>query len=271
MSFKSQIPNLITLGNLACGVLAIAICAKPEIMLASNINLEGAILGLVGLAFIFDFMDGAVARALKATSPMGAQLDSLSDLVTFGVLPGILCFSIFYPIGMTQDMATDPGMDCFQGIDPLQGWYFPLSLTSFLIPLAAAWRLARFNIDSRPQNVFYGLPAPASGIFFTSLFWIIYQSGLFEKGTDEYLAILAYPPILAGLAILFSILMVSDLPLLSLKFKSFAFKPNLTRYLLLGISLILLIVWFIKAVPAIMVVYFLLSLLDRQLLNRKTE
>ena len=260
MSIRSQIPNLITLGNLACGVLAILVCFNPYLATHWDMEPADAVLLLVGIALLCDFLDGAAARALKATSPMGAQLDSLSDLVTFGVLPGILTFLIFFStLGQPLDVGGNPQSPFFE-------WPGLLGFTALLIPLAVAYRLAKFNIDDRPQDVFYGLPSPANGIFFTALFWLSTQDN-----PDPLFKWIDHPYALPGTIILFSFLMVSDLPLLSLKFRSFAFGPNLSRYLLLGISLVLLIVWSVKAVPAIMVVYFLLSLVDRQLLNRRTE
>ncbi len=178
-------------------------------------------------------------------------------MVTFGVLPGILTFLIFYStMDPSTDIAGNPEYQFFN-------WPQVLAFTSLLIPLAAAYRLAKFNIDTRPQDVFYGLPTPAAGIFFTCIFWLATHS---EEGfLSQYIF---HPYALPGTVLLFAFLMVSDFPLISFKFKSFAFKPNISRYLLLGISLILLIVWSIQAVPIIMIVYFLLSIVDQQLLKR---
>ncbi len=259
MSFISQVPNLITLGNLLCGVIAIMVCLVPSLSYGVGYHPADAILWLVGIAFFFDFIDGAVARALKVTSPMGTQLDSLSDMVTFGVLPGILTFLIFNSIfDIPINVDGEPNSPFFK-------WPEVLAFTSLLLPLASAYRLAKFNVDTR-KDVFYGVPTPVTGIFFTCLFWISLRA---EGGfLVQYIF---HPYALSGTIILLALLMVSDFPLLSFKFKSFALRPNISRYLLLGISLILLIVWSIKAVPVIMVTYFLLSIVDRQLINRTSR
>lgn len=233
------------------------VCFMPILSYGLGFHPADVVLGLVGIALLFDFLDGAVARALKVTSPIGAQLDSLSDMVTFGVLPGVLTFLIFYS---TFDIPADLGAE---PTSPFFKWPEILAFTSLLLPLAAAYRLARFNVDTRPTDVFYGLPTPATGIFFTCLFWISIRA------ENDFLSqYIFHPYALPGTVILFAFLMVSDFPLISFKFKSFALRPNISRYLLLGISLVLLIVWSIKAVPAIMVAYFLLSIVDRQLINR---
>lgn len=262
MSLKSQIPNLITLGNLLCGVLAIIVCLMPGLCYQLGFHPADAVLLLVGVALLCDFLDGAVARLLRATSPLGAQLDSLSDLVTFGVLPGILTFLIFFST-IEIDLPIDIGGEPSVANPAFFQWPGILAFLSLLLPLASAYRLAKFNIDTRPQDVFYGLPTPASGIFFTCLFWISLRAD--AEFLNQYIL---HPYALPGTIILFAFLMVSDFPLLSFKFKTFALRPNISRYLLLGISLILLIVWSIKAVPAIMLAYFLLSIVDRQLINR---
>ena len=284
MEVKRHIPNLITLGNLACGFLAVLTALgaidEPPFGL-SGVEFVG---WLVGLALVFDFADGFVARALGVTSEVGKQLDSLSDLVTFGVLPGVLMFLVIDAgLELGKNFSSDP-----YSSDPGPSYPF-LPYIALLLPLATAYRLAKFNIDEGPNDVFRGLPSPASGLFFLS----VYLIATLEKGLDTFMPSPSDPAFASGglpdsgiafyeiflfdlaspfpaaiAVILFSALMLSKLPLLALKFKTFAPKPNLARYLFLGISLILLLVLRYKAVPAIMVLYFLLSFIDHKLLKR---
>jgi len=247
MNFKAQIPNLITLGNLFCGATAILVISDMSLIFSFKTNANNILLILFVAALVFDFLDGAVARLLKVTSPLGKQLDSLSDLVTFGVFPVLFFITAninpaFLPIQKTHSLLV----------------YSPLILI-----LASAYRLAKFNVDERQGDHFYGLPTPANGLFFFSL---AYLHPIWNKSPQ--LEFFFHPYAILGMSIVFSILMVSDLPLLSLKFKSFALRPNISRYLLLGISLVLLIIWFMEAIPFILGVYLMLSVIDLQLLNR---
>lgn len=239
---KSILPNLITLGNLFCGVLALALLAERGPGHPNSIWV--VYLVLIGLGC--DFFDGLVARALNATSEMGKQLDSLSDLVTFGVLPGMLMYSVL------RDMP-----ELFGETGPLKDL---LSYVPLLIPLATAWRLARFNIANAPMDHFQGLPAPANGIFFVSLF----AMGLHLPSDFDF--------VLQGEAIVLltlglAVLMVTRWPLLALKFSTFSPRPNLSRYLFLGISLALLLILQWDAGPAVMALYLLLSLIDHLFLK----
>lgn len=276
MGLKRHIPNLITLGNLACGVLALCFV---DFLDGGGRNSENAVLAigiLMALAMVFDFLDGLVARALKVSSEIGMQLDSLADMVTFGVLPGILVYQMLLA-GLAEGH--------FEFLEE-NSLAILLPFVSLLIPLATAYRLAKFNVDTRPSDVFYGLPSPANAFFFLSLFLIggldrgfVYGRVLPDRGYllagshpgsnyEELLFWLTDPLPLGALAVLFSFLLVSNFRLLSFKFKSLAFKDNVARYLLIGISLILLLLLRYQAVPAIMAVYFLLSFIDHQFLKK---
>lgn len=288
MGLKRHIPNLITLGNLACGFLAILATQKPEMGEALGLPTPLFIGLLIAIAFLCDFLDGFVARALKVTSEVGKQLDSLSDLVTFGVLPGLLMFLVIDAgLEMSQFFTSDP-----HSSEPGPTYPF-LPYLALLLPLATAYRLAKFNVDDRPGDVFYGLPSPASALYFFSVYGIAtlergldyymldtprqyYNFSVFEETSGGYswyediIFDLASPLPIALAVVLFSALMLSNLPLLALKFKTFAFKPNLARYLFLGFSLILLLVLRYRAVPAIMVLYFLASFIDHRFLKINT-
>ncbi len=246
-----NIPNIFTLLNLFFGCLAIVFILQNGIISATDE--EGAPLLVVpekiwlaslfiGLAAVIDFLDGFVARLLKAGSEMGKQLDSLSDLVSFGVAPGMIVYQF-----LRLSVAREEG-----GLDASFLWLLP----AFIIPCAAAWRLARFNLDTSQSYSFKGMPVPTVGMFFASLpliYWNVNEPWVQNLLLNKWF--------LLGLVGLFSWLMVSSIPLMALKFKDFSFKNNLPKYLLAIVSLaaILILQWL--AVPAIVLAYVLISLL----------
>lgn len=232
MQIKRQIPNIITAGNLVCGCLAISFVATNKIELAAYFVLLGA---------LFDFFDGLVARALKVSSPLGAQLDSLSDMVTFGVVPAMLASKLLENVGITGFMM-----------------YLPYCIAVF-----SAFRLAQFNIDENQSDSFIGLPTPAN-----ALFWIaIPLLGLQQKealgfiDTQSVYTFLTNSNSILIFSVLLSILMVFRVPLLALKFKSFKWKGNEFRWLLIMISLILFAILLFAAIPFILLLYLLLSII----------
>lgn len=247
-----QIPNLFTLLNLVFGCLAI-ICTLQNGIIVMQVDENGADLLAVpesiwlaslfiGLAAVIDFLDGFVARLLKAGSEMGKQLDSLSDLVSFGVAPGMILYQ-FLRLSIAN------GQD---GLDASFAWLLP----AFLIPGAAAWRLARFNLDNSQSYSFKGMPVPAVGIFFASLpliYWNVNEQWVQDLLLNRWF--------LYGLIALFSWLMVSKVPLMALKFRDFSVKNNLPKYLLVIISLAAIFILQWLAVPAILLAYVVLSLL----------
>jgi CDP-diacylglycerol--serine O-phosphatidyltransferase len=246
-----QIPNLFTLLNLVFGCLAIIFTFQNGIMITADA--EGTELLyipekiwmaslFIGLAAIVDFLDGFVARLFKANSEMGKQLDSLADLVSFGVAPGI----IFYQF-LRLSFAQEAG-----GLDVSLLWLLP----ALLLPCAAAWRLARFNLDNSQSYSFKGMPVPAVGIFVASLpliYWNVNEEGIRNLLLNKW--------ILYGLVLLLSWLMVSTLPLMALKFKDFSLKNNWPKYLLAAISILAIIILKWLAAPVIVLAYVLISLL----------
>lgn len=245
-----QIPNLFTLLNLVCGCLAIlytlqtgqAIVYLQEMGFSSVELPERMALGafFILAAGVIDFLDGFVARLMKASSEMGKQLDSLSDVVSFGVAPGLILFQL---LRLSFAQETD-------GLDVSILWLMP----AFLIPVAAAWRLARFNIDPAQQVRFKGLPVPAAGITIAAFPLIMhYQTlGLQAIFINKYL--------LYGSILLLSFLMVSKLPMMALKFSGFAPAANWPKYLLVVIGILAAIFLKWLAIPVVLVVYILLSL-----------
>ena len=245
-----NIPNLFTLLNLVFGCVAIIFILQTgeSIVYVSSvgvteINLPEKITW--GCLFIFmaaavDFLDGFVARLFKASSEMGKQLDSLADVVSFGVAPGLIMYQLLR-ISFAKEE---------DGLDTSVMWILP----ALLIPCAAAWRLAKFNIDTEQQYSFKGLPTPAAGLVVASLPLIIHfaQFGLQLWLVNQW--------ILYIIIILLSYLMVSNLPLMGLKFKDFTVKNNLPKFILLAIAIISAIVLKWVAIPVTMLAYVALSL-----------
>jgi CDP-diacylglycerol--serine O-phosphatidyltransferase len=227
MNIKKHIPNAITSLNLLSGFLGIIFSFE---------NLEWASY-MIFLAAIFDFFDGFAARLLKVASPIGKELDSMADMVSFGVLPGLI---VFHLIG-----AIVGNGHCYES--------FCMTLLPYIgafIPVFSGLRLAKFNIDTRQSLGFIGLPTPANAIFFAAFPFII-NSGNYDFLANEYL--------LAVLAIVMSFLLVAELPLLALKFKSFAIADNKDKYLFLIGSLVLLIFLGLAAFPLIILWYIIVS------------
>jgi len=226
---KKHIPNLLTCCNIVLGTLSIMFAGKGYLNVAALL--------IIGAA-TFDFLDGLVARLLRVTSAIGADLDSLADIVSFGVAPA----AIFY---VWMDF-------CFSNLSPeLQ--FFPLTLLpyfAFLIVPFSAYRLAKFNHDERQQYEFYGLPTPANAFFIA-----------FLPFAADKLALLDNFWVLFGLSFIFSILLVSDFPVFSLKFANYELKKNWIKYLFLLLSLILLGAFHLAAFPIIILLYILISLI----------
>lgn len=222
-----HIPNALTCCNLLCGCLGLVEAFQGSLVNASY---------LIGFAAIFDFLDGFAARLLKASSPIGKDLDSLADIVTFGVLPGVIVF-----------MLLKSTVYNFQF-----GQLVPF--LAFLIPVFSALRLAKFNNDPRQSDIFFGLPTPANAIFFASFPLIL------KFDTSISSMILIEPILLVVLTLLSCCLMVAELPLIALKFKSFAFSKNIFRYILICSSLLMSLIFSIYAIPMIIILYVILSI-----------
>ena len=242
-----QIPNLFTLLNLVFGCIAIIYIFKDDGFLmtsaADTFSMGLIVAGVyIFLAAVVDFLDGFVARLFKATSEMGAQLDSLADAVTFGVAPGMIMYRL---LQLALSKAALPVNDI---------WYL---LPALLIPCCAVWRLAKFNLDQEQAYYFKGVPTPAAGLTIASLPFIVNTTNNWAE------AWLANPYILYIIIVLISFLMVSNIPLISLKFKNFSVKRNTDKFILLLIAVlsILFLKWL--AVPVIFIAYVLLSLIFR--------
>jgi CDP-diacylglycerol--serine O-phosphatidyltransferase len=247
-----SIPNLFTLLNLFFGCLAVILILQNGVTALDNPDGTGTqFIGMpektglaslfIGLAALVDFLDGLVARLFKATSPMGKELDSLADVVSFGVAPGMILYQLLRLSWATQA----------NGLDVSVGWLLP----ALLIPCAAAYRLARFNIDDSQQYGFKGVPTPAAGLLIASLPLISWytNSRLVE-------AALLNKWVLYALILLIAYLMTSNLPLMALKFKDTSLRGNLPKLILLALALVAAIFLRWLAVPVIFVFYIIVSL-----------
>lgn len=235
MEIKKHIPNTITSANLLCGCLGIVFCFEGQLETAAY---------LMGLAMLFDFADGFVARLLKVSSPIGKELDSLADMVTFGVLPSIIMFHLMKGVACNPEKCT--------GL--ISAPYFPYM--AFIIAIFSAVRLAKFNVDTRQSDSFIGVPTPANAFLIASLPFLI----------SDY-SIISEPKVLLAITLVMSYLLVAELPLLALKFKNYGFKDNVFRYLLIISSLVYLIVFQYAGIPMIIVTYILLSVFNN--MNKK--
>lgn len=227
-----HIPNFITLLNLLAGLLSIYFATT------GNLQLAGL---LVFVAAVFDFFDGFAARLLHAKSVIGVQLDSLADMVSFGVAPA---FVLFYTIRELTGTGTPE--------------YLPF--TAFVVPLFSALRLAKFNVDDEQTTSFKGLPTPATGLLLAS--FPIMIMGCLTENKGIYYDIVTNPYFLASVGLISSALMVSNIPMFSLKFSSLSWTENQTRYLFIVLSVALLILLKVAAVPLIILLYLLLSIVS---------
>ena len=231
------VPNLITLFNLICGIIAIYFAFQHKIEIALFIMFAGA---------FFDFIDGFTARLLKVSGELGKQLDSLADMVTFGLLPGIMIFSIQQNLLLEQ-------AGSYQHFSIIQ-WIYLIS--PVLIPAFSALRLAKFNIDTRQSHSFIGLPTPANALFFASISWSVsYDNNILSS-------LFANPLVIAILSVIFSLLLISEIPMFSLKFSSLKGKENVIRYFFLVCSLFLILTLRISGITAVVLFYIVLSILS---------
>lgn len=237
LEMTKNIPNLITCCNLLCGAIAV--------WLAIENRLDVAVLFMV-LGIFFDFFDGLAARALHVKSDVGLQLDSLADVITSGLVPAIIMVQLLYAALSTSSNTM---------IGYTMSLENPIPLIGLLIAAASAYRLAKFNVDTRQTDSFIGLPTPANALLIGSLPLILaYQP------SEIITSVILNPWVLAVLICLSCYLLNANLPLFSLKFKNFSWKANSVRYVFLSLSIILLLLLKFIAIPFIIVLYVLFSL-----------
>jgi CDP-diacylglycerol--serine O-phosphatidyltransferase len=241
---KKHIPQFITMLNILCGCIATVFAVLNMLELAAL---------FVFLGIVFDFFDGLAARLLDVQSELGIQLDSLADLITSGLVPGIVMFQL---LAMSQTGGWN--LDLSGTSETLTWTGFKISFLpffGFLITLASAYRLAKFNIDENQATSFIGLPTPANALFILSLPLI-----LLYQGNDYLNQIILNPWFLIIITVLSSYLLNSRIELFALKFKNWSFKDNALRYIFVIVSLVLLLTMKFLAVPAIVFFYIVSSL-----------
>lgn len=233
---KKHIPNGITLLNLLSGVIGVVAALSGYWYLA---------FWLMVAAAIFDFFDGMTARLLKVTSPMGKELDSLADMISFGFLPGAMMYRMLF---------SSPNLPS----GPIDGFLALLPFTAFLITASSALRLAKFNIDTRQSENFIGMPTPGNALFIGGVS-LMYHMVCHCNAFGEFLGNIYF---LLAIVVFASIMPLVNLPMLSMKFKNLNFKENIWRYLLIAGSLIIVLIfiyWVYMAVSLIVLYYLILS------------
>lgn len=240
---KRHLPNLITLLNLACGTTALVLALEGQWRWAVYLILAASVL---------DFLDGFAARMLKAQSNMGKQLDSLADLVSFGVLPAVFIYVIFSTLFQNQPADSGSFYGTFQ-------WIVLISV--LLVPVFSAIRLARFNTEEDQGRFFYGLPTPAHALFWTGIFWQFMGSGnIFGTPMNLFF--------MWAIMLIMAFHMILPVPMYSLKFEHWRLRGNLIPYLILLLSAVILISMGLGGLPIVILVYILLSLLNLLLARR---
>lgn len=233
---RQGIPNIVTLLNLFCGCAAVVSILNHQFVPAFYF------LFVAGLA---DYGDGLLARSLGVNSPLGKELDSLADMVSFGVAPGAILYML---LNISFDLPTDGGVQ----------W---LAAPGFILSLFACLRLAKFNIDTRQSENFLGLNTPAATIFVTGLMLI------YEWDTLGLRSLILQPWLLYTTIIILSLLLVAEIPMISFKFKSFQWKGNEPRFIFLILSVILLVVFKELAFSLLILLYVLYSVTQHLLIK----
>ena len=232
MSVRTNLPNFFTICNLLCGCAALVFVSRGELATASY---------LMWAAAVLDFADGFVARAVKAYSELGKQLDSLADMVSFGVLPAYIMFALI------DERTSHP----------------ILPFIAFLIAAFSALRLAKFNIDTRQSHSFIGVPTPANALLISSFPFILKNEDapVFFQFLDNHV-------ILIVLTFLLSYLLITNIELIALKFKQRGWKGNEARYVFIILTLTFFAVFGIAAVPLIFALYLLLSIANNSFVKK---
>jgi CDP-diacylglycerol--serine O-phosphatidyltransferase len=237
MALKKHIPNFLTSMNLFCGCLAITHSFENDMINASY---------LIVLAAIFDFLDGLAARYFKVKSAIGKDMDSLADMVSFGLAPGIIIFQL---LNISLKNYTN-NINIIKYI-------------AFIIPIFSALRLAKFNNDLRQTDAFIGLPTPANSLFIISLPLILFKNFSAPFVDIDFIrGLILNPVFLILLTIILSFLLVAELHLFSLKCKNIKWKNNKVRYIFMLSSIILFLIFHYIAIPLIIILYIVLSIIN---------
>lgn len=258
-----NIPNVLTALNMVCGALAILLSLTGFVHWAPALLFTAAVL---------DFFDGFVARLLHQQGELGKQLDSLADVISFGLAPGIFMFVVLIQVGFRGEVEMLPGdasylNDWVRGIiEGSQSNWLPL--VALLIPFFSLFRLAKFNIDTRQTTSFIGLPTPANTIFFSVYPLTLVEAINTPEGVNGLVDAAYHPVTIIGLVIFMSFFLVAEIPLFALKFKEFGWKGNEVRFVFLGASIVLIPLLAVWSIPIIVLLYIVLSMLENFVLKR---
>lgn len=279
-----NLANLFTAANMLCGFISIILTLAGRIDLAPFFILAGAVL---------DFFDGFIARKLKISGHFGKQLDSLADMITFGVAPGVLMLvMIILGIDISSLIPAEDGARVYQNdlsyfvYFQVAAWFQALvyevpnnfyasikylPFVAMAIPFFSMFRLAKFNIDESQSDKFIGVPTPLNTIFF--LFFPLYFAYNLQNWgyQPKFIHALFDCYTLSAISVLFSLLMVSNIPMIALKFKNWSWRDNYFRFSLIGISLIIIPLLTFWAIPIIVFLYLFLSLIENYQTKKKNE
>lgn len=260
MNLKKHIPNTITLGNLFCGCLAIVKAFEGNLVWTAY---------LVGIALVLDFFDGFTARMLNVSSAIGKDLDSLADMVTFGVVPGVVIYFLIYN-GLPWSDQTEVLNGAVDGTfqmeitKDIKQWRY-LPCVGFIVTIFSCIRLAKFNNDSRQSDSFIGLPTPANTMVICSIPLINH----FQPELSSVGVFISNVWFLCFLSLIMSYLLIAEIPLFALKFKNFSLADNKIVYIFLLVAVTLILTMKFVAIPIVIILYILLSIVNNMFLKNK--
>lgn len=248
MALKSFIPNFVTLLNLFCGSIAV-------LFAVNNLFVAAAVFVFLGI--FFDFFDGLLARKLNAQSDIGLQLDSLADMVTSGLVPGIVMFKLIsLSVDSSAFITSSTEWNSLLHLGDFK--LAPIALLGLLVTLGSGYRLAKFNVDEEQQSYFKGLPTPANALLIMSLPLIMEF-----QNNDLINSIILNVWFLIPLTIVSCYILNAPVKLFALKFKDWSFKNNAIRYIFILLCIVLLVVLQFAAIPLIILLYILMSLFSK--------
>lgn len=246
---KQHIPNLLTLSNLFFGCCAI-------ISLLNNAPIDA--FWFIVASFIADALDGQVARALKVSSPLGKELDSIADTVSFALVPGVILYLL-----LSKSFAMNP--DWMKYAHASNGVILQ-ALPAFVVTLAGAYRLAKYNVDTRQSDKFLGVPTPANTIFVAGLLMIYARNPIL--GNRPLGELLLNPYLIYSLLPILAFWQVAEIPLLNFRFQNWSVKDNIFRYLFLFIASLSVILLGSIGLPITILAYVLISVLENTLIKQ---
>jgi len=269
-----SIPNLFTAANLLCGVFAIILALAGRIDLAPFAIFAG---------LFFDFFDGFLARKLKISGELGKQLDSLADMITFGVAPGVIMMVVMVVSIYMDETANAKTFHehvhyefntwinaLFYGVpNHMDASIKYLPLTALFIPFMSMFRLAKFNLDTRQTDSFIGVPTPLNTLFFMFFPLVLMVDFDSWKNQDSIHLYLMNTYFLMALVFSMSLLLVAEIPLLALKIKSFAWKGNEFRYVFILLSISFILIFLVWSIPLIVFLYLIISLIENSFKKKK--